>query len=404
MDRIEDKLIVLLCCLPTLALVSVSAGTVVAVLVAVGATALAEVLWAQGGAASPKALGLARLSVPLAYLALSCFDLAGALFSALAVYDLARDRRRAPLALVVIIPLAAAAALGTPGVALAVSCCACIAAALLSLRTTNVVYQRARNLSDRDSLRELSLSLETKNRDLLDRREYESQLATLTERSRIAREIHDNTGHLLTRAIVQVEALRVVHAGDEQIEQEFQSVSDTLKEAYETMRESVHRLADESCDLSVRVRQVVDETCADTGLATDCRIAAGQASQQVTTCLVAVVREALSNTLRHAVGATRVDIELVEHPGMWRLTVRDDGKPPQDGSAPRGPSRPSSPSVLSARAIGPAGELDRSGRGGMGLLSMEERVRALGGTLSAGYSDAAHGFVVNASIPKKEAS
>ena len=41
-------------------------------------------------------------------------------------------------------------------------------------------------------------------------------------------------------------------------------------------------------------------------------------------CLTAVAREAVSNVLRHS-NARHVSVELVEHPGLWRLTVTDDG-------------------------------------------------------------------------------
>ena len=87
-------------------------------------------------------------------------------------------------------------------------------------------------------------------------------------------------------------------------------------------------------------------------------------------CLLAVVREALSNTLRHS-DARHVSVELAEHPGLWRLRVADDG----DAAAPA-----------------PDGA-------GMGLASMEERVRALGGSFQAGPGERG-GWVVFASVPR----
>lgn len=44
------------------------------------------------------------------------------------------------------------------------------------------------------------------------------RLATLNERNRIAREIHDNVGHLLSRSLLQVGALQVVNR-DETVRQ-----------------------------------------------------------------------------------------------------------------------------------------------------------------------------------------
>ncbi|MGN0035288.1 MAG: sensor histidine kinase [Coriobacteriales bacterium] len=390
MERITDKLIVFVVCLPALALVVIDARVVVAVLVALGVSAVCEVCAVvperqfetvaeqRRAAGRRRARRIASPALASTYCVAACLAPEMALFVALPAYDLVFDRSVSPLVLLVALVLLRAVLAGMSGVATAIAACASLASVLLSVRSSSATELRGRTISDRDALRERSLKLEERNRDLLERQEYEARLATLTERGRIAREIHDNVGHLLTRAVMQVEALRVVHADDARAEQEFASVAGTLHEAYDTMRTSVHALADDACDLSVQLRQVVSDACADSGIEADCDIAAGEASPRVTACLVAVTREALSNTLRHADGATRVRVELVEHPRMWRLSVVDDGQAPCE--APDG----------------------QDGRG-MGLATMDERVRALGGSLHAGYSADQGGFVVFASVPKGEA-
>lgn len=373
MERLIDKVIVLLCCLPALALVSVDVGMVVSFLVAVGFSALVEVF---GLGEQHRASRLACDILPLAYCALACLFLQGIAFLPLATYDLARSSRGPAVCCVVAVPLVLAAARGVPAVELASALLTSAAFAMLSLRTGHVIGQREKNLRDRDELSARSQKLEERMSDLQDRQEYDARLATLTERARIARDIHDNVGHLITRAIVQVEAYKVVHANDSRVEGEFSNVADTLHEALDTLRTSVHGMADDACDLSVQLRHVAEEACAGTGLSLTCQIAAGEASPAVVACLLAVTREAISNTLRHAEGATSVRVELVEHPGFWRLSVADNGKTPAPGQ-------------------------DGGRAGGMGLQSMEERVRALGGTLSADFSPTAGGFVVYASIPRK---
>ena len=45
--------------------------------------------------------------------------------------------------------------------------------------------------------------LTQKNKDLLEKQDYEIHVATLKERNRIAREIHDNVGHMLSRSLLQ---------------------------------------------------------------------------------------------------------------------------------------------------------------------------------------------------------
>ena len=85
-------------------------------------------------------------------------------------------------------------------------------------------------------------------------REIEQALFDLAPRERAMD--WDNVGHLLTRATVQVEAFRVVHTG-EPVEQDLAAVADTLHEALDEIRTSVHNLRDDASDLSVQVRAVV---------------------------------------------------------------------------------------------------------------------------------------------------
>lgn len=50
----------------------------------------------------------------------------------------------------------------------------------------------------RDTTKEIAMQLKQQNRDLMEKQDYEINIATLNERNRIAREIHDNVGHLLS--------------------------------------------------------------------------------------------------------------------------------------------------------------------------------------------------------------
>ena len=59
------------------------------------------------------------------------------------------------------------------------------------------------------------------------RQDYEINLATLNERNRIARDIHDNVGHLLTRSILQIGALLTIYK-DNTIKEGLNSIKDTF--------------------------------------------------------------------------------------------------------------------------------------------------------------------------------
>ena len=63
----------------------------------------------------------------------------------------------------------------------------------------------------RDDSRERNLLLAQKNKALLEKQDYEIYNATLKERNRIAREIHDNVGHVLSRGILMIGAARTIN-------------------------------------------------------------------------------------------------------------------------------------------------------------------------------------------------
>ena len=56
--------------------------------------------------------------------------------------------------------------------------------------------------------------MELKNKDLMEKQDYEVNLATLNKRNGIAREIHDSVGHVMSSSILQVGAL-IATAQDE---------------------------------------------------------------------------------------------------------------------------------------------------------------------------------------------
>ena len=91
---------------------------------------------------------------------------------------------------------------------------------------------------------------------------------------------------------------------------------------------------------------------------------------QVDAAVYRLAQEALTNALRHARNASRVEIRVVEGGGRLRLRVTDDGQ--------IDPVRPASH--------------------GFGLLGMTERVQLLGGTLRAGPAPGG-GWTVDAELP-----
>ena len=79
------------------------------------------------------------------------------------------------------------------------------------------------------------------------------------ERTRIAREIHDNVGHLLTRAIMQAQAGKTVAkaTNDTVAAQGFATLGATLDDAMTMVRRSVHDLEDDGTDFAAQIDDAV---------------------------------------------------------------------------------------------------------------------------------------------------
>lgn len=362
MERIADKALMLVACLGVVAIAG-DAGPVAVVAVALAVCASAAV-----GLALPSHPGVAiatcgaatllSAAVPGAFVALP-----------LASYDLARTRWSATWALAPVAVAWAWLAQGPrPAVtsALLLSCCS----VALSLRCGCQVELAGKANRLQDDLQDKLLALGEKNHELEDAREYEAHAAALAERTRIAREMHDSVGHLLTRLVLQVEALKVVHRGDAAATDELTQVSDGLNEALRTMRASVHALEDSGVDLGVELNRIA-ATSGIPGVRVECD-PHGTPPAEVSRCLVAVAREALTNAARHA-HAERATVRVNGMPGIWQLRVWNDGVVP-----------------------GTASGLEERG---MGLRTMRERVESLGGTLRVSVGN---GFEVFASLPRGE--
>ncbi len=376
MNRLFDKSIVLACCIAAALGLAVDARLVAAFCLGVIIAAMAEV------AQTERARRASEIA-SYAYVIAAIFVPAFVPFAPLAIYDIARRVRREHawpalgLGAIFACALVAHAHAGTlPTRSLLLTAILSVAATLLSLRTAQLEREQERMRRIRDELQERTLTLEARNRDLADRQDYEVELATLAERARIAREIHDNVGHQLTRASLQTEALRVVHANEPGVAADFADVKRTVDEALQLVRTSVHALNDNAANLSVQLERIAEGAHSDGGPQIELEVLAEHAPANVANCFAAILREALSNTIRHA-RAQNVTVRCMEHPSFYQLIVTDDG-------------------------VGAAQEGGRNVAEGMGLGSMRERVEALGGTFTAGPRAGTPGWRVFATVPKQQ--
>ncbi|GAA4569176.1 sensor histidine kinase [Planotetraspora kaengkrachanensis] len=204
------------------------------------------------------------------------------------------------------------------------------------------------------------------------------------QRAEFARELHDFIAHHVTGIVVQAQGARFIAEQDPRrvilaLEQIEQAGAETMN----SMRRMVGVLRDPDAAPDAPLAPLAGLADLDSLLAGFNGSGAPAARLhvdgdlnvvpvEVSTTAYRVVMEALTNTRRHADGARSVDVQVFRGPEWLFVRVTDDGAAPR-AAAPRGQQR-------------------------YGLIGLTERVRTLGGRISAGPG-AAGGWVVDAALP-----
>lgn len=212
-------------------------------------------------------------------------------------------------------------------------------------------------------------------------------LAQEEERRRVARELHDEAGQALTALIIGLErglaSMPETYSADLQV-QPRQLISGLRDLAVQTLDE-IRKLALElrpsvldDVGLVAALRQYVRATQERTGLAAQLHVigwdeTAERLPPALETALFRIAQEAVTNVIRHA-RATCVQVRLRRSPEQVTLEVRDDGV------------------GLSGTALRHAADEH------LGLLSMRERARLLGGSLHVA-TVSPRGTLVQATMP-----
>lgn len=244
-----------------------------------------------------------------------------------------------------------------------------IIAIVLSRQTQKVLRLEESYRELDQSSHEQRYLLEKQNYILTEEQNLNLTLGISEERNRIARDIHDNVGHLLSSSLIQIGALRVINQ-DQQLVEPLNYLDETIQEGMDNIRESVHNLHDDSLNLEQSLTYIVDsfqEFPIEFNYAVKHNLSASLKMD-----FLMIVRESLANIMKHSNG-TKVLIEVVEKPMFHRLLIKDNGT-----------------KKLAANPVGR----------GMGLNSMKERVTKQGGRLTA--EQQVDGFQVLAIVPKEK--
>ncbi len=222
--------------------------------------------------------------------------------------------------------------------------------------------------------RDLQLALKNVT-ELDDLRQFSGRLinAQEDERRKIGRDLHDDLGQRMALLSIQLDRLACDHP----------ELADAVTESQSAVRDVSARIQRISYDLhpsrlsKLGLVRTLDALCRDLSDQPDefdVSYAASRVPERipddVSLCIYRVAQEALRNALHHS-GAGGAVVSLDGLPGRVRLMVRDEG-----------------------RGI----QLPQTNTGGLGLISMRERVRLIGGTFSI-RSAPGQGTQVTAEVP-----
>ncbi|WP_309114192.1 histidine kinase [Saccharothrix sp.] len=226
-------------------------------------------------------------------------------------------------------------------------------------------------------------------------RELAAEQARLRERARIAADMHDSLGHELALIALRAGGLELAPDMSEENRRAAAGLRESAVVATDRLRRTVGLLREATV-------VPVDEGLADlveravgAGMVVRLEDRGGALPELVGRAVRRVVQEGLTNAARHVPGS-EVDVSVTRTAGeeveVRVVNALVEGLPAADARAGGG-LRPPSP-------LSHGGTTVDGGAAGSGLAGLEERVRLLGGTLSAGVEG--DSFVVWARIPVGE--
>lgn len=202
-----------------------------------------------------------------------------------------------------------------------------------------------------------------------------SRLAAVRERLRVARDVHDLLGLGLVAAALKADLIGALLGRDDaRAAAEIGEMSRVCAAA----RADIRLVTGDGGRLSlVGELAAAKQFLASAGIRVQAQVPAGRLPAAADEVLAPVLREAVTNILRHA-AATACTIDVTARDGVLRLHIGNDG-------------------VIQQPAAGrPAGD-EQAGGGGRGLANLNARVQAAGGRLAS--RQAGDRFDLAAQIP-----
>lgn len=252
---------------------------------------------------------------------------------------------------------------------------------VLSISTAVLFVLIFTHIADREwvarlEVERLARELQEANQQLRHYAGQVEEMATIQERNRIAREIHDSLGHYLTTINMQLNAAQAILKKEPVRAQDALGKAQRLtQDGLQEVRHSVAALRESAAEkrpFLTNIDQLIEES-QRSGLVVERHIA-GQPfalDLKIERSLYRAVQEGLTNTRKHG-RASRIEIKLdYSQPQQIQLVIQDNGVG-------------SDPPVTNGS--------------GFGLLGLRERIQLLGGQMQVDTAPQA-GFRLNIVIP-----
>lgn len=185
-----------------------------------------------------------------------------------------------------------------------------------------------------------------------------ARMAVANERLRFARDLHDLLGYSLSAVTLKSELIRrTLRSHPDRAEEEVTAVLDISRQALADVRLVASGYRDMNLEQEcASARSVLRAAEVDA----EVTVSVGEVDPRVETVLATVLREGVTNVLRHST-VRRCTVEAVEKDGVVRLAIVNDGVRP--------------------------GYKDPAPNSGSGLGNLALRVGAIGGSLTAGVRE-----------------
>lgn len=219
-----------------------------------------------------------------------------------------------------------------------------------------------------DNERRMRYDLEITKNELILSNETIEKLTEAKERNRIARDLHDTIGHSMAGILIQLQAVqRVIRKDSQKTEVIIDRCVKNLQSSLGTIRDTVHNMYHTEKLGIDYIKKIVKEY-------TYCKVEFqyngdfSKCSTKHLETFTYILKEALTNASKYS-EATQIYIELTLNEKLIRLAIKDNG--------------------IGCQVI----------KEGLGLRSMKDRIRNIGGTIAI---DGSHGMIIVCTIPQYE--